>query len=109
VDADGDSVFCHEDCDDANAAISPLAEEVPEDGLDNDCQDGDAAGEPSGEDDGDGAADGAAGGDEAGAPVEPIGGAKKSGCACTQGGGAPVGGLALMGGLLALGLRRRRA
>ena len=111
VDADGDSVFCHEDCDDTNAAISPLAEEVPEDGLDNDCRDGDATLDPGGEVDGagEGTADGAAEGEEAGEPVEPSVDAKKSGCACTQGGGAPVGGLALMGGLLALGLRRRRA
>ncbi|MDP6932194.1 MAG: MopE-related protein, partial [Myxococcota bacterium] len=36
-DEDGDGVWASEDCDDGNAMVHPGAEEICEDGLDNDC------------------------------------------------------------------------
>ena len=36
-DADGDGYGASEDCDDDNAAVSPGADEIPYDGVDNDC------------------------------------------------------------------------
>ena len=37
VDADGDGFMAFEDCDDNNAAMSPILDEICMDGLDNDC------------------------------------------------------------------------
>jgi len=40
IDADGDGCFGTADCDDNNAAIYPGAEEICDDGIDNDCDGG---------------------------------------------------------------------
>ncbi|MCK6531172.1 putative metal-binding motif-containing protein, partial [Myxococcota bacterium] len=37
VDGDGDGYVGPDDCDDANGGVHPGAEEVPYDGVDNDC------------------------------------------------------------------------
>ena len=36
-DGDGDGWYAFEDCDDGDAAINPVADEVCDDGVDNDC------------------------------------------------------------------------
>ena len=41
-DADWDGFSATDDCDDANALVYPGAPETPDDGVDNDCADGDA-------------------------------------------------------------------
>ncbi len=81
VDADGDGFFdaaCGgEDCDDADAAVSPQAEEVCDNGRDDDCDgatDGDDADCGCADADGDGFADAACGGadcDDSDASVYP--------------------------------------
>ena len=46
VDNDGDGFTPNEgDCDDEDETVNPDAEEIPGDGIDNDCTDGDAADE----------------------------------------------------------------
>jgi len=40
-DADGDGFDSDDDCDDTDDAVNPDADEIPYDGVDNDCQDGD--------------------------------------------------------------------
>jgi hypothetical protein len=111
------------DCDDGDPARAPGLEDTPADGVDQDCDGEDAA--PPDTDtpdtdtpdtdtpdtntpDGDGAGDGGLA-DDSGAQGVPggEGGSKPGGCGC--GGGAPIGGLAGLVGLLAAALRRRRA
>jgi hypothetical protein len=41
VDMDGDGFFEDEDCDDENADINPEAEEIPDDGIDSNCNEDD--------------------------------------------------------------------
>ncbi len=41
TDEDGDGFYYYEDCDDTNPLVNPSALEVPFNGLDDDCQDGD--------------------------------------------------------------------
>jgi hypothetical protein len=36
-DGDGDGFYEDEDCDDDDAAVNPVADEVCDDGIDNDC------------------------------------------------------------------------
>ena len=108
-DDDGDGYSEDEgDCDDSDASIHPGAEDVPEDGIDQDCDGGDAVkqaepdtAEPDTGPTGD---TGPSGGDG-----DVDGGASKDGegCGCA---GAPGGGglVPLLGGLLLLGIRRRR-
>lgn len=100
IDYDGDLVLGSEgDCDDADATVNPDAEEVPYDGVDNDCDDT----TPDGADD--------TGGDTGGETDPPEAdtedtdaSSEPEGCSCdtTQSGAAPV--LALLATLLA---RRR--
>ena len=78
-DEDGDgATVCQGDCDDADAGTGPLADEVCDDGRDNDCDgwvdasDGDCAG--LGDDD-----------DDDSAPESPMGDGE-GGCACTADG-----------------------
>ncbi|MFZ5481864.1 MAG: MopE-related protein, partial [Myxococcota bacterium] len=42
VDADDDGFLARVDCDDGDAAVHPGADDVPGDGVDQDCADGDA-------------------------------------------------------------------
>ncbi len=39
TDADGDGFYESEDCDDSDSAINPVADEICDDGIDNDCDD----------------------------------------------------------------------
>ena len=104
VDADGhaDQSCGGDDCLDTDAAVHPGADEICDDGVDNDCNGLSDADDPVCPDDGDGGVgDGGLGGDG------DDGGGK--GCSCSAGGASS--GRALLGllGLLALaGWRRRR-
>jgi len=59
-DVDGDGYSACGDCDDGDAAVSPDGVEVCDDGLDNDCTDGDLLGD----EDGDGVSNAGCGGDD---------------------------------------------
>jgi hypothetical protein len=39
VDADGDGFDADQDCDDGDATVNPIADEICDDGIDNDCDD----------------------------------------------------------------------
>lgn len=92
------------DCDDGNPTINPGQPEIPDDGVDNDCQAGDALELDS---DGDGVPDGidpepfSAGNTEIDGPPEP-----QAGCGCAANGRAP---LWLAGFAFGIVLRRRRS
>lgn len=107
LDADADGVDCRTDCDEADPAVFPGAEERPDDGRDSDCDGEDNV--PVVVDDEPGA-DGAADGGAAGAAGGADGAGDKAGCGCAS--GAVGGGAwAALLGVAAAGLRRpaRRA
>ncbi len=98
VDADEDGVMtCEGDCDDSDPAFGPQVEDIPDDGVDQDCDGEDAHATAD-------TADTADTGDGSGA--EDTGEDKGGGCACSSA-PAPRGGLLIALGL-ALALRRRR-
>ena len=115
VDADGDGVLlCAGDCDDDNALVAPGKPELCGDGLDNDCEGGDATCPPpeTSSSASDGEADtgvdfGSEGDSEAGTESAGGSGGDDKGCACGQGSRDGPGGAALLV-LAALGLTRRR-
>ncbi len=89
LDADADGLStCDGDCDDGDGGVSPLAEEIAGDGVDQDCNGLDERA-PAGEGEGEG----------------ETGELKDGGCGCASGGAG--GALAGVGAALALTLRRR--
>lgn len=100
ADADADGWLVDEDCDDADGAAFPGAEETPGDGVDQDCDGADTPGEGGG--------GGDSGADDTGAPES--GGADKAdpaGCACSSA-PAPSAPWLVAAGLAACWTARRR-
>jgi len=105
-DYDGDGVDCELDCDDHDPAVSPEAEEICGDGIDNDCdgvdtpcdepEDSDPPEDTEAPDDPD---------DEDPDPVEPVEPSGRCGCVAPAG---PVSGVALLTVVAGAAVRRRR-
>ena len=91
---DGTNPF---DCDDTNAAAHPGAAEVPDDGIDQDCDGVDDVTPDTG--------DSGNGGDDTGSSKDKGVDEKKCGCA-SDAAGAPLSAVAVVAGLLVA--RRRR-
>ena len=94
VDEDGDGAYCHEDCDESDAGVHPGAEEIADDGVDQDC-DGQDLSAPEDSDP-----------PEDSGPVDPPAVEQDPDCGCSS---QPSGWSTLgLSALLGLALRRRR-